>query len=108
MLAYPLGYDPTNKREKQYTPAEVATLFAKLKTDKAALDKLTAKGVCVATRDVQTPGTFSRKIDMSKDPGMYSFHAPKYELILSFNPQASPDFVKDRIGWVGEGLTDKR
>ena len=107
-VAYPHPYDPTGKKEKQYSPAEVATLFAKLKGDSATLDKMTKQGYCVATRDVETLGTFSRKIDMSKDPGMYSFKAPKYDLILSFNPQAAPDFVKDRIGWVGEGLTDKR
>lgn len=39
---------------------------------------------------------------------MYGFAGQKYELILSFNPRYAPDFVKDRLGFSGEGLTDKR
>jgi tetratricopeptide (TPR) repeat protein len=107
-VAYPLPIDPSGKSEKEYAPAEVAPLFAKLKGDTAKIADLTKQGYCVATRDVELPGSFKRQIDMSKDPNMYSFTKDKYDFIVSFNPQSAPDFVKDRIGWAGEGLTDKR
>jgi tetratricopeptide (TPR) repeat protein len=58
--------------------------------------------------------TFSKKIDMSKDhygsEPMYPLASPKYTLTLWFNPASendSPVFVGDRIGWMGEGMTDK-
>ncbi|MCW3061729.1 MAG: hypothetical protein JWQ02_3550 [Capsulimonas sp.] len=56
-------------------------------------------------------GKFSRKIDMSKDPEMYSFTAPKYTVTMWFNPSNhsdTPPQVQDRIGWRGEGMTDSR
>ena len=56
---------------------------------------------------VEKPGVYSRQIDMSKDPNMYSFNKPKYELILSLNPRSFPDNIQDRFGYSGEGLTDK-
>lgn len=52
-------------------------------------------------------GAFDIKIDMSQDPDKYPFVRDKYRLILWFNPQQAPDFIQDRIGWRGEGLTDK-
>jgi len=107
-IAYPLRPDPSGKSEKQYSPSEVATLLAKLKGDTSKLEALTKLGYCVALHESSSPGTFSRKIDMSQDPNMYSFNKSDYDVILKVNPQSSPDFVKDRIDWVGEGLTDKR
>ncbi len=56
-------------------------------------------------------GKFQRKIDMSQDPGMYSFTAPKYTVTFWFNPSNPndcPPQVQDRIGWLGEGMTDAR
>jgi len=53
-------------------------------------------------------GKFKRKIDMSKDPMMYSFKAPRYVITIRFNPLYAPPQTQDRIGWRGEGLTDKR
>ncbi|BDI31822.1 hypothetical protein CCAX7_38730 [Capsulimonas corticalis] len=56
-------------------------------------------------------GAFKRKIDMSKDPEMYSFTAPKYTVTMWFNPSShadTPPNVQDRIGWRGEGMTDSR
>jgi hypothetical protein len=53
-------------------------------------------------------GRFKRKIDMSKDPMMYSFKAPRYVVTVRFNPLYAPPQTQDRIGWRGEGLTDKR
>ena len=50
-----------------------------------------------------------RKIDMSQDKDMYSFTAPKYTVTLWFNPcnpNDCPLNVQDRIGWLGEGMTD--
>ena len=52
-------------------------------------------------------GTWQRKVDMSQDPDMYSFTAPKYTLTFWFNPSNPADCppnVQDRIGWLGEGL----
>ena len=54
-------------------------------------------------------GKFFKRIDMSQDPEMYSFTAPKYTLTLWFNPSNPNDCpinVQDRIGWLGEGMTD--
>jgi hypothetical protein len=49
---------------------------------------------------------FSREIDMSKDPKMYSFGASDYKIMLSFNPRSTSPHLQDRYGWSGEGLTD--
>ena len=53
-------------------------------------------------------GKFEALIDMSKDPQMYAFAKKKYRLTLTFDPREAPDFIQDRIGWHGEGITDKR
>ncbi len=106
-MAYPVPYQQKNAKPI-YSDAEVGPLFAKLKGDAATIAKLNVAGVCVATRDVYKPGVFKREIDMSKDPGMYSFSKDKYELILSINPRLFPPNVQDRMGASGEGLTDKR
>lgn len=56
-------------------------------------------------------GKFSRKVDMSQDPDMYSFTAPKYTLTFWFNPSNPADCppnVQDRIGWLGEGLKNSK
>ncbi len=104
-IAYPLPYGTIQPiRTMQETPA----LIAKLKSDPATIKKLAEKGYCVATQDRDLPGEYRREIDMSKDPTMYSFTAEKYDLILTINPAHTPDFVRDRIGWKGEGWTDKR
>ena len=58
--------------------------------------------------------SFTKKIDLSKDhfgsEPMYPLVAQKYTLTAWFNPSCENDcpvFVGDRIGWLGEGLTDK-
>jgi hypothetical protein len=51
---------------------------------------------------------WGRKIDMSKDPKMYSFSRPYYYLIFEFNPRGTSPFIQDRIGWSGEGMTDPK
>ena len=41
---------------------------------------------------------------------MYSFKAPRYKVMVWFspnNPNDAPIQVQDRIGWLGEGMTDK-
>ena len=103
-LAYPLAY---GSKEKVYTPAEVATRFAQLKSDAAKLAELDKKNYRVSLADAEKPGEYKREIDMSKDPSMYSFSRDKYELILSLNPRVFPDNIQDRMGNSGEGLTDK-
>ena len=63
---------------------------------------------------VEPNGSFSREIDMSKDPKFYPFAQDKYRLILSFDPRTAPSAtsnpnhppVLDFIGWSGEGLAD--
>jgi hypothetical protein len=104
-LAYPL---PFNSLKPMHEMSAVPALLAKLKADTAKVAELTKKGYCVALKEAYMPGKFKREIDMSKDPKMYNFKAEKYELILTFNPRSAPDFVKDRYGWNGEGLTDKK
>lgn len=59
---------------------------------------------------VRDNNTYTKTINMSEDPGMYSFAAPRYKITLWFDPadpNSAPPNVQDRIGWVGEGLTDK-
>jgi hypothetical protein len=53
-------------------------------------------------------GTFGRKVDMSKDPKMYSFKGDTYYLVFEFNPRATSPFIHDRFGWSGEGMTDPK
>lgn len=53
-------------------------------------------------------GKFDILIDMSKDPQIYPFAKDKYKLVIWLNPQESADFIQDRIGWKGEGMTDKQ
>lgn len=56
-------------------------------------------------------GKFYKEIDMSQDPTMYSFAAPKYTVTLWFNPSNPndcPPNVQDRIGWLGEAMTDQK
>ncbi len=62
----------------------------------------------VSVRKGKVGGDQGRKIDMSQDPQMYSFTAPKYTVTFWFNPadpNDCPPNVQDRIGWLGEGLT---
>ena len=82
--------------------------LAELRANPAKIAALEKQGYHVALKDYYRLGTFKREIDMSKDPKMYSFSKDRYQLILSFNPRHAPDFVQDRYGWNGEGLTDKR
>jgi len=53
-------------------------------------------------------GTWGRKIDMSKDPKMYSFKAERYFLVFEFDPRGTSPFIQDRFGWSGEGMTDRK
>lgn len=51
---------------------------------------------------------WGRKIDMSKDPKMYSFSGEYYYLVFEFNPRGTSPFIQDRFGWSGEGMTDRK
>jgi len=60
-----------------------------------------------------TKGQFTRRVNMQQDSlgdnPMYPFKAQKYKVTFWFNPTdpaSSPPNLGDRIGWVGEGLTD--
>ena len=56
-------------------------------------------------------GSFEKKLDMHKNPEIYSFKAPKYTVTFWFNPSDTndtPPSIQDRTGWLGEGITDKR
>ena len=53
-------------------------------------------------------GRFDRKIDMSRNPTMYPFKAEKYFVEFYFNPRSAPPHIQDKLGWSGEGMTDKR
>ncbi len=61
----------------------------------------------VSVRGGKIGGDQGRKFDMSQDPAMYSFTAPRYTVSVYFmsnNPNDAPIQVQDRIGWKGEGL----
>lgn len=51
---------------------------------------------------------WGRKIDMSKDPKMYSFSRDEYFLVFEFDPRTTSPFIHDRFGWLGEGMTDAK
>ncbi len=53
-------------------------------------------------------GKWGRKIDMSKDPKMYSFSRKYYYLVFDFDPRGTSPFIQDKFGWSGEGMTDKK
>ena len=101
---------PPMHRKKFYTQADVPALMSEIRSDPSKLKLLQERKFFIATEDKLLTGDFgrTRELDMSKDPPMYSFKAKEYDLILSFNPRTAPDFVQDRIGWNGEGMTDKR
>ncbi|GAB4460855.1 MAG: hypothetical protein OHK0029_25400 [Armatimonadaceae bacterium] len=104
-IAEPL---PFNSIQPIRTPQEADAIVAKLRNDPAKIQELAKKGYYVATKAMALPGEFKREIDLTKDPKMYSFNADKYELELLIDPRHTPDFVRDRIGWKGEGWTDKQ
>jgi hypothetical protein len=52
-------------------------------------------------------GRWGRKIDMSKDPKMYSFSRPYYYVVFWFDSRGTSPFIQDKFGWSGEGLDDR-
>lgn len=80
-----------------YDPAKLDTFSFEVDRD------LTYMQDSLAVRDSK----FRREIDMSKDPKMYPFTAKEYEVVVTFNPRYASPNIQDRIGWTGEGLTDK-
>lgn len=52
-------------------------------------------------------GRFDRKIDMSRNPTMYPFKSDKFFIEFYFNPRSAPPHIQDRVGFSGEGMTDK-
>ncbi len=105
-----LLFPPQARRKKFYTQADVAGVLSEVRADPTKLKILEERKFFVATEDKIVPSEFgrARDLDMSKDPTMYGFKANEYDLILSFNPRNAPDFLMDRLGWNGEGMTDKR
>lgn len=53
-------------------------------------------------------GKFRMKLNLSKDPEIYPLAKDKYKLIVWFDPGDTSEDMQDRIGWRGEGITDKR
>lgn len=53
-------------------------------------------------------GKFSIRVDMSKDLKQYPFAKDKYKLTIYMDPRLAPEEIQDRIGWLGEGITDKK
>ncbi|MCL6624248.1 MAG: hypothetical protein K6T17_06490 [Fimbriimonadales bacterium] len=50
---------------------------------------------------------FDRKIDLSRNPPMYPLKAKDYIVEFYFSPRLAPHHIQDKIGWDGEGMTDK-
>ncbi|MBL1149108.1 MAG: tetratricopeptide repeat protein [Armatimonadetes bacterium] len=53
-------------------------------------------------------GRFDRRIDMSRNPTMYGFKSDEYVLEFYFSPRSAPPHIQDKIGWNGEGMTDRQ
>ncbi|MBS1719877.1 MAG: hypothetical protein JST35_05470 [Armatimonadetes bacterium] len=49
---------------------------------------------------------FNKKLDLSRDPTMYSFAKDKYVLEFYYTPRLAPAHIQDKFGWNGEGMTD--
>jgi tetratricopeptide (TPR) repeat protein len=105
-----VSFPPMTRKRKFYTQSDVPALLAELKSKPELMKMFETKKVFVALEEKSTKSEFgrSRELDMSKDPKMYGFKAETYDLMVSFNPRNAPDFVKDRMGWNGEGIRDKR
>jgi len=67
---------------------------------------------------VKDDGTFNKPIDIHTDyegtgggaNAMYAFKSEKYRVTMWFDPadpNSAPPNVQDRIGWIGEGMTDQ-
>ncbi|MEN6356475.1 MAG: hypothetical protein ABFD83_05250 [Armatimonadota bacterium] len=82
-----------------YVMPDLKTFSWKLDTDQTVV----WDNICISG------GSFSRKIDLSKNDEFYPFHAKKYKLTVWVTPQqpGCPDYVQDRIGWNGEAFRDK-
>lgn len=50
---------------------------------------------------------FNKRIDMSRDPAMYPFRKDNYILEFYYNPRSAPPHIQDKLGWNGDGMTDK-
>jgi hypothetical protein len=50
---------------------------------------------------------FNHKVDMSKDPTMYPFKQPVYDVEFFYDPRSAPAHIQDKFSWNGEGMTDK-
>ncbi|HLO99036.1 MAG TPA: hypothetical protein VK171_10615 [Fimbriimonas sp.] len=50
---------------------------------------------------------FDKQIDMSRDPTMYPMIGKDYYLEFYYNPRSAAEHIQDRLGWNGEGMTDK-
>lgn len=53
-------------------------------------------------------GKFSRVIDIQRDAAIYPLKAQDYVMTFTLNPMNAPDFVQDKIGWLGNGLANQK
>ena len=102
------AFEPMRTNMKIPSDAEIDAAIQRLKANPGKVKELSDQGIQVALGEKYEPGKFSRKIDMSINGAMYGFKKEKYDLVLWFNPRTAPDFVQDRLGSNGEGLTDKK
>lgn len=49
-----------------------------------------------------------KRMDLSRDPTMYSFTKDNYVMEFYYNPRNAPPHIQDKFSWNGEGMTDKR
>jgi hypothetical protein len=50
---------------------------------------------------------FNKRIDMSRDPGMYPCVSKDYTIEFFYSPRVAPPHIQDKFSWSGEGMTDK-
>jgi tetratricopeptide (TPR) repeat protein len=84
--------------DKEYKPAS---------TDSFNWDVDPSQTIMITVTQVHD-GKFHIEIDMSKDRKQYPFAKDKYILTCLIDPRLLSEDVQDRVGWLGEGLTDKR
>lgn len=87
--------------DKDYREPDLKHFTWEVDPDVTALVEIGMHGLFVEN------GEFKRKYDLTKDSRQYPFKKDKYILTLTFNPRTAPDYIQDRIGWDGEGMTDK-
>jgi len=92
-------------RDKDYPNAKVAGLDW---NGTSAVDLDPPKDLTYLQDDLYVKQRrFNKRIDMSRDPGMYPCISKDYVIEFFYSPRVAPPHIQDKFSWSGEGMTDK-